>query len=149
MTEVIDHTERKAKKQYKCDYCGETIEKGETYDYYKGKYDGSLYVWRSHLACQRVADAIWDYADPDEGMDADLFDTTCQEICQAFVCPHCPKWDKKYECCEDDEVYCIDRMDDFFKTRELYQPERKRGYYYWKCRERDSSEQGGIQGSDG
>ena len=136
MTEVIEHKDRKARKQYRCDYCGEIIEKGDVYSCYKGKYDGELYTWRSHLGCQRVADAIWDYADPDEGMDADLFMDTCHEVCQRFICPDCPKWNKECEDCEDDEPYCIGRMDDFFKTHELYRESRKSYYESWKCRER-------------
>lgn len=134
MTETIEHKDRKARKMYTCDYCGQKIEKGEVYHYYKGKYDGALFDWRSHLACQRVADAIWDYCDPDDGMNEDQFQDGCAEVCQRFICPDCPKWDKEYEDCDDDETYCIDRMDEFFKTHELYKAGRKSYYEIWKCR---------------
>ena len=135
MTEVIEHTDRKARKEYTCDYCGEKIAKGETYDYYKGKYDGSLFTWRSHLACQRVANAVWEYADPDEGMSEDLFQDSCAQVCCEFICPDCESWDKEYNECDNDESYCIDKMDKFFETHELYF-ERKGYYRIWKCREK-------------
>ena len=137
MTEVIEHRNRTARKPYVCDYCGEKIEKGEVYDFYKGKYDGRIFDWHSHLKCQRVADAIWDYCDPDEGMDEDQFQDGCQEVCQRFICPDCLEWDKEYEDCNKDESYCIDKMDEFFKTHELYKVGRKAYYEIWKCRCKD------------
>ena len=134
MVETIEHLNRKARKPYSCDYCGQTIEKGEVYDYYKGKFDGYLFDWHSHLSCQRVADAIWNYCDPDDGMDEDQFQDGCCEVCQRFICPDCEEWDKEYEECNKDESFCIDRMDEFFKDHELYKAERKGYYEVWKCR---------------
>ena len=134
MTETITYEDRKARKPYFCDYCGGRIEKGEVYHYYKGKYDGRLFDWRSHLSCQRVADAIWEYCDPDEGMGEDEFQSGCQEVCQRFICPDCPEWNKEYEECNKDETYCIARMDEFFKTHEMYRAERQAYYETWKCR---------------
>lgn len=137
MTEKLEHRDRVARKKHICNYCGGVIEKGETYDYYKGVFDGDVFEWKSHLACQRVADAIWDYADPDDGMSDQMFQDNCREVCQQFICPDCPKWNKEYADCDDDETFCIDRMDDFFKVHELYL-ERREGYYtVWKCREKE------------
>lgn len=136
MTETIEHRNRIARKAYSCDYCGGKIEKGETYDYYKGKYDGELFDWHAHLACQRVADAIWLYVDPDDGMGEDQFQDGCQEVCQRFICPDCQEWNKEYDECDKDESYCIDRMDEFFRTHELYKAERRGYYEVWKCREK-------------
>lgn len=136
MTSELEHKTRLARKEYTCDYCGGKIDKGERYDYYKGVNDGEIFVWRSHLSCQSVADSIWDYCDLDEGMSEDDFQAGCGEVCPAFICPDCSKWDKEYEHCSEDKVFCIDKMQEFFRTHELYEEKRKGYYRLWKCRER-------------
>ena len=139
MYENLGMVVRKARKPHKCDWCRQVIEKGEQYEYQKYVYDGKIYDWKTHLACSRVASAIWDYVEPDEGMTDDEFADGCQEVCQRFICPDCPKWNKEYEECEDDESYCIDKMDEFFQTHELYEDRSMRTYRYnvWKCREKE------------
>ena len=138
MYENLGTVVRKARKPHKCDWCGKSIGKGEQYEYQKYVYDGEMYDWKAHLSCSRIATAIWDYVDPDEGMSSDEFMDGCQEVCQRFICPDCPKWNKEYEECEDDESYCIDKMDTFFQTHELYEDRSMRTYRYkmWKCREK-------------
>ena len=138
--DIIESGTRNARKRHRCDYCGEIIEKGEEYDYQKNIFDGTFYEWYAHLACSRVASAIWDYCDPDDGMSDQDFQDGCQEICQRFVCPDCPKWNKEYGDCDDDLTYCIDRMDEFFKTHELYKAGRKAYYEIWKCRDKQVCE---------
>ena len=135
MYENLGTVTRKARKPHKCDWCGETIEKGEEYEYQKYIWDGSLYDWKSHKACSRVVSAIWDYCDPDEGLTGDEFMEYGAEVCRQFICPDCPKWNKEYEDCEDDETMCIDRMDKFFETHEMYAT--REGYYrVWRCRKK-------------
>lgn len=136
MVELIERRDKKARKPHLCDYCGGFIDKGEIYDYQKNIYDGTFYEWHSHLACSRVASAIWDYCDPDEGMSDQEFQDGCHEVCQRFICPDCPEWDKEYEECNKDESYCIDRMDKFFGKNVLYRADRMAGYEVWKCREK-------------
>jgi ribosomal protein L24E len=126
----------KARKQHACDWCGKSIEKGEEYERQKFLYDGDFYEWHSHLACSRIASAIWDYCDPDEGMDEDQFHEGCSEVCKMFICPDCPEWNKEYEDCDKDESFCLDRMDKFFETHELYKAGRGAYYEIWKCREK-------------
>ena len=137
MFSIIEHRDKKAMKPHLCDYCGGFIDKGETYDYQKTIYDGRFYEWRVHLACARVASAIWDYCDPDEGMSDQEFQDGCREVCERFICPDCPEWDEEYKFCNKDETYCIDRMDEFFKTRVLYRAGRQAYYETWKCREKE------------
>ena len=120
MYEELKRKTVKSRKPYTCDWCNETIEKGEMYEYQVFKFDGDFCEWRSHLACQRVVSAVWDYADPYDGMSSDDFMSTCNDVCREFICPDCPEWDKEYSECNKDEAYCIDRMDDFFRTHELY-----------------------------
>ena len=136
MNELIERKNVKARKQYTCDYCGEIIEKGEEYSYQKNIFDGTFYEWHTHLVCSRVASVIWDYVDPDDGMSDQEFQDGCEEICRRFICPDCPNWNDEFCDCELDESYCIDRMDEFFKTHELYKAGRKAYYEIWKCREK-------------
>ena len=133
--ELIESSIKKARKSHRCDYCGEIIEKGEEYDYQKNIFDGTFYEWHTHLACSHVASAIWDYVDPDDGMSDQDFMDGCQEVCQRFICPDCPEWEKEYGECNKDESYCIDKMDEFFKTHELYKAGRGAYYEIYKCRE--------------
>ena len=139
MYENLGTTIRKARKNHKCDWCEKVIQKGEQYEYQKFVYDGDMCDWKAHLACSRVASAIYDYVDPDEGMTGDEFADGCQEVCQRFICPDCPKWNKEFEECKDDESYCIDKMDAFFQTHELYKDRSMRTSIYkmWKCREKE------------
>lgn len=136
MQEMIAQKNVKARKAHHCDYCGGIIEKGELHDWSKHIFDGDFYEWRCHMACARVASAIWDYVDPDEGMSDQDFMDGCQEVCQRFICPDCPHWNKEYDDCDEDETFCIDRMDAFFKTHELYMAERRGYAQIWKCREK-------------
>ena len=134
MVDLIERKERKARKSHECCYCGGTIEKGEKYDWSKLIYDGQFYEWSCHLSCSRVASAIWDYVDPDEGMSSDNFHEGCYEVCRAFVCTGCENWNKELEYCENDISYCIDKMDEFFKTNEIYCAGREGFAHIWKCR---------------
>ena len=136
MYQSLEHKNVIARKEHTCDWCGNVIKKGEEYWRQKYIYDGDFYEWHSHLACSRIVSAIWDYCDPDEGMDEDQFQEGCAEVCGRFICPDCPEWNNEYEDCNKDETYCLDRMDEFFKTHELYKAERKAYYNIWKCREK-------------
>lgn len=136
MSDQLARKIRTARKPYTCDYCGQQIAKGEEYEWSKHIYDGIIFVWRNHLACGCVASAIWDYCDPDDGMDEDQFQDGCCEVCRRFICPDCPNWNEEFLDCEMDESYCIDRMDEFFQGHELYKAGREAYYEIWKVRER-------------
>ena len=139
MFENIETRESTARKNYRCDWCDKIIPKGEKYIRQKYIYDGEFCTWRAHCACQRVTDAIWDYADPDEGLDSDGFYEYGGEVCRRFVCPDCPKWSgNEYDGCENGDSLCIDRMDEFFKTHELYCT--REGYYeVWRVRKKEQN----------
>lgn len=137
MTEEICTQMRTARKEHICDYCGKKIMPGERYEHYTGKYDGQLYVWKAHELCTFVAQEVWEYADPDEGMSADDFVEACSDVCRCFVCPDCGKWDTGDEECESGDGYCLDKMAELFQTKELYREKRDGyGYTHWKLRER-------------
>lgn len=140
MNQTLASKIRKARKPHNCDYCGDVIQPGEEYAWSKHIYDGIIYEWHSHLKCDYISREIWDYVEPDEGMSDQAFLDGCQEVCQAFVCSDCPKWNKEYEDCEDDESYCIDRMYEFFQENELYPAGRYVDGRIWKSRRKEVKE---------
>ena len=127
-----------ARKEHQCDWCRQKINKGELYNYQTFIFDGDFRDWHSHLACSRVVTAIWDYCDPDDGLDSWGFDEGCADICREFICPDCENW-KEESGCERDESYCIDKMDEFFKDHELYRAGRKGYTEIWKARDKIDS----------
>lgn len=47
----------KARKQYKCDLCGKTIEPGKQYSCFTGKYDGEIFTSRNCMTCHAIINA--------------------------------------------------------------------------------------------
>ena len=138
--EILASKERKARKEHRCDYCGEIIKKGEAYDWSKNIYEGTLYEWKGHKQCSFLCSQLWDYADPDEGMDEELFQDSLHDFCRAFVCPDCEKWDREYQCCDDDLEYCIDKAYELLQTHTLYRAGRNTWYEDWALRPRTTAE---------
>lgn len=132
MIEEVSTTWRTARKAHTCNYCRGTIQPGEQYERYVGKQDGDLYTFLAHEKCVFIAREIWDFVDPDDGMDDDAFCEGCSEVCRTFVCPDCGKWDTD-EC---DESYCMDKLYDFLMKYELHSIREKTYLRVWKCRER-------------
>jgi hypothetical protein len=55
---MSDFGEMKAvtgKKDYRCEWCGETILTGERHDHYVGKWEGEFQNWRMHVECYGAA----------------------------------------------------------------------------------------------
>lgn len=141
MIETIERKIRKARKKHICDYCGEPIEKGDLYEWTKEIFDGEFYEWKCHPECAAIASVIWDYVEPDDGMHSDEFLDGCQDVCQSFICPDCPKWDaEEYEGCTEGKCYCLDKMYEFFKTHELYMAKRDGFAHVWKVRKKHGNE---------
>jgi lipocalin len=52
MTDFYNPSEtRKARKDHRCTYCGEVINKGDDYTFQKGHYDGAWYELKMHPEC--------------------------------------------------------------------------------------------------
>ena len=120
--ETLEQKKVKALKDHVCDYCGCKIHKGEMHEYQRNKSDGRLYTWRCHLHCQSLCSKMWNYVDPDNGMNSDEFIDSARELMCAFYCPgHCDKYDKELEDCNDefDEDSCIRRFAEFMEGKEL------------------------------
>ena len=119
MPELLNEETRLARKAHKCDYCGENIEKGEKYNVATLKYDGQLYKWKTHEKCHYIAQRLWRYFEPEEGLDEDGFKDGCANFCSNFVCVCCDKMVAETKECTDDHAYCLDKIYDLLKTHTL------------------------------
>ena len=143
--QILASKDRKARKEHRCDFCGETIKKGEVYDWSKLIEGGTLYEWKSHEKCDFLCSQLWDYAGhPDEGMDEELFRDSLHSFSQAFVCPDCEKWDRKCQCCDDDLEYCIDKAYDLLQTHTLCRTGLTDWWENWALRPRTAEERKAI-----
>jgi hypothetical protein len=128
MPEILENKKRIAKKQHKCSYCGEAIEKGYTYDYQKLVHDGYLYEWKNHIECGVIASELWNYVDPNEGMTEEDFKEGCRDFCDTFICPSCNKYDDEYGGCKDGKRYCIDKISETLKTNSFKRVKKDRDW---------------------
>lgn len=135
MVETIRQCNRRARKRHVCDYCGEVIKVGETYDYAVLKYDG-MYVWKSHSKCISVAADLWDYADLVECMTQEDFQTACNEFCREFVCPDCASWNDEDEECRKDEIFCVDKIYSILQTHDFVACRNKYGIRFYKLKKK-------------
>ena len=142
MPNIIQQKDRKARKEHICSLCRGTIQKGEIYQYSVLEFCGEIYDWKEHKKCQYIASELWEYADPDDGMTDDDFIEVCHDFCLSFICPECPHY-KEHEC-EEDEIFCLDKVYNLLQTHELVRVSRKIGThwlpYAYKLRERTNKE---------
>lgn len=140
MLDLISQTERKARKDHTCNYCGEKIEKGETYRSAFLKDGGDVYQWKGHLRCNIIATALWRYIDPDDGMQEEDFQEGCAEFCYAFVCPDC-EFFKDRECTQE-KAYCLDKITEILKeNRFIFVKTDYVGNSHWKLIPRKKEEE--------
>jgi hypothetical protein len=131
MPEVLRECERVARKAHRCSYCGHKIRIGEKYNYAFLKYDG-VYEWKSHLRCEEIAQKLWNFIDPDEGMTEEDFKEGCHEFCAAFICPSCPNHED--DDCKEDHYYCFDKIYAHLQTHDFRRVKDDRGWTHtFKC----------------
>jgi hypothetical protein len=62
-----------ARKEHRCDYCGDAIVSGTAYIRIAGHWNGDFYTAKGHLDCIEMWNDAYSYwADPGEGMDFNL-----------------------------------------------------------------------------
>ena len=54
MLDFYNKSKPKARKDHICEYCGQTIRKGEVYSYETGKYDGDMFTRKLCLVCENI-----------------------------------------------------------------------------------------------
>ena len=71
--ETIRITKPKARKEYRCDWCGQTIKVGEVYGRQTLSNNGEIYEWKNHIRCSKIATKLRMFDECDEGLDDDHF----------------------------------------------------------------------------
>lgn len=56
--DTLEEKVRKARKVHRCELCRDRIEVGEKYSCQTNADDGTVYNYRCHLNCQKLAEAI-------------------------------------------------------------------------------------------
>ena len=133
MGELLNYKNRVAAKEHICDYCGEVIQKGEEYSWSRLAWDGRLYDWKAHLKCDSIAQSLWKYIDPLDGMTEDDFQEGVEMFCQSFICPECDERVNNRECCN--KRYCLDKVDELLNTHKLVF-DKEKGDFILKEREK-------------
>lgn len=138
MPDILASKERVAKKEHICSYCGAVIKAGETYEWSKLAYDGTLYEWKAHKECSFISSEIWQYADPDEGMTDEEFMEAASDVCRIFVCPDCNDPEKE----DGDCSVCLHKLYEFFQNYELKRSRDKYGRFCFKAVPREKGGEG-------
>ena len=134
----------KARKRHTCSCCLDPIEKGELYRRDTNLFDGQIYDWLSHMHCDTIANAIWDFVQPDdEGMSEAVFQESVQQVLEELYCPaNCPKWDADSGCPESGRTTCLRKLAEHLKTHELRQCMADSGIRVWRLVPRDTLTRG-------
>lgn len=56
MSTLDEKTIKAARKNHRCHWCGERINKGESYHVWKGIYEGDFSVFKTHPECNAAAE---------------------------------------------------------------------------------------------
>lgn len=73
MPDLINSSNRKARKEHQCGYCLSKINKGEIYRDDTLTYEGEIYQWKSHLDCWKVLNYIPYDKEVDCGITQEVF----------------------------------------------------------------------------
>ena len=78
--EVLRTSNPVARKDHHCDFCWDTILKGEKYRFQTNVFDGDIYTWKNHLRCGEIASELNMYDYCDEGLSGEIFRETITEF---------------------------------------------------------------------
>lgn len=96
MLEFSNQSNRIARKEHKCDLCGEVIRVGEKYSRYAGKYDGQMFDYKHHLLCLEMISEYCLWAEDNEYTEDDVIDWLMETVC--YNCEHSWHGDGKDDC---------------------------------------------------
>lgn len=117
MDTLTDET-RKARKQHRCNWCGNPIEKGEKYRHTVNVDGGDMWHFKEHLKCEQIFKVFWDKHHPyPEECTSEFFEEEAIEELREHICHSCPLWEKTddyYGECHSPKRWhgCIDKLYD-------------------------------------
>ena len=74
MLEIIKEAIKVASEDSRCQLCGSTIKKGDSYKWSKLSNNGRVYTFKAHLECNKVAGRYGMYDDVDSLEEDDFFE---------------------------------------------------------------------------
>jgi hypothetical protein len=86
----------KARKKHTCDLCGLTINPGERYHYFSGKYNGDFITTKTCMICNKIVNTYCDWAGENEWSEEEVEDWLWEQYCHD--CEH-SEW-------ENDDCEC-------------------------------------------
>ncbi len=63
MSDFGDYRHPKAQKDYRCEWCGQAIPKGDIHYQFAGRWECEWQAWRMHMECQESGWAEGDISD--------------------------------------------------------------------------------------
>lgn len=81
MIEVLRNKTPVARKEHRCEFCGEVIHVGEKYNRQSNVYDGRIYDWVSHCVCSKLAYELDMF---DDCIDGDIVEDFDNVICSFY-----------------------------------------------------------------
>lgn len=97
MLECYTSTMPKARKKHTCDLCGLTINPGERYHYFSGKYDGDFISSKTCIFCEKIIDAYCDWQGEGEWSEEEVEDWLNEKYCNNCIHNECGKDDCEFE----------------------------------------------------
>lgn len=104
---------------------------GEVYDWAKLAFDGRLYEWKSHKKCSYIADELWSYIDPDDGMTEEDFNEGCADFSRVFICPDCQPFECETGDCREDKNFCTEKIYSLLQTHDFLRDAKSP--WAWRC----------------
>ena len=101
MIEFYTSNYHRARKEYKCDLCGQTIKINEKYHRYSGKYDGEMFDNKYHIECQEIIDKFCD-----ETGDTEYDNDWITDWLHNKYCYECIHGDDSQGDCDNDIILC-------------------------------------------
>ena len=125
--DVISSKIVKARKEHTCGYCNQSIHPGELYHRQFITNGADHYEWLSHMKCNFLANYLWYYIGPIEGMTSEEFIEGCRQFKNQFVCEECTEYHNcnRHETCMD-QIYA-------FGLRHSLKYTKFGAFWTWKC----------------
>lgn len=81
MAEFTTPTRQVARKDHKCNFCLQTIQKGTQYEKHAGFDSGTAWTWKNHVRCSALANITGMYREAmPEGLTTEDFIESCKYL---------------------------------------------------------------------